>query len=174
MTSVRAVPPPLTRTLVGATNARFVEVAVTVRLFAGESASLTVKNHGAVGLSSSVTRLGIEDITGRALTVMVNVRTRRLLVGWPSLAVTVISAVPNMPGTGVKLKVPVLRGFVWVMVGCGIKPGLLETAVKVTGSVSKKTDYVVAGADPGSKLAKAESLGVTVLDEDGLRRLLKG
>jgi DNA ligase (NAD+) len=45
---------------------------------------------------------------------------------------------------------------------------------KVSGSVSKKTDYVVAGADPGSKLAKAESLGVPVLDEDGLRRLLKG
>jgi DNA ligase (NAD+) len=43
---------------------------------------------------------------------------------------------------------------------------------KVTGSVSKKTDYVVAGADPGSKLAKAESLGVTILDETAFRNLL--
>lgn len=43
---------------------------------------------------------------------------------------------------------------------------------KVTGSVSKKTDYVVAGTDPGSKLAKAEELGVTILDEAGLINLL--
>jgi DNA ligase (NAD+) len=43
---------------------------------------------------------------------------------------------------------------------------------KVTGSVSGKTDYVVAGADPGSKLAKAEELGRPVLDEKGLKKLL--
>jgi DNA ligase (NAD+) len=43
---------------------------------------------------------------------------------------------------------------------------------KVTGSVSKKTDYVVAGDSPGSKLAKAEDLGVEVIDEAGLEKLL--
>jgi DNA ligase (NAD+) len=45
---------------------------------------------------------------------------------------------------------------------------------KVTGSVSRKTDYVLAGASPGSKLAQAERLGVSVIDEAGLRRLLDG
>jgi DNA ligase (NAD+) len=45
---------------------------------------------------------------------------------------------------------------------------------KVTSSVSKNTDYVIAGDSPGSKLAKAEELGTTVLDEDGLRELLSG
>lgn len=52
------------------------------------------------------------------------------------------------------------------------KSMLEEKGAKVAGSVSAKTDYVVAGADAGSKLAKAESLGVPVLDEDAMRAML--
>jgi DNA ligase (NAD+) len=44
---------------------------------------------------------------------------------------------------------------------------------KVTGSVSKKTDYVVAGADAGSKLDKAKELGVAVIGEEEMQKLLK-
>lgn len=44
----------------------------------------------------------------------------------------------------------------------------------MTGSVSRKTTAVVAGADPGGKLDDAVRLGVPVLDETGLRRLLAG
>ena len=50
---------------------------------------------------------------------------------------------------------------------------LLEKAgAKVAGSVSKKTDYVVAGTDAGSKLSKAEELGITVIDEQAMLELL--
>ena len=51
---------------------------------------------------------------------------------------------------------------------------LIEAAgAKVSGSVSKKTSYVLAGTEAGSKLDKARELGVAVIDEAGLRQMLE-
>jgi len=55
-----------------------------------------------------------------------------------------------------------------------IKAELQAAGAKVTGSVSAKTDYLVAGEDPGSKLAKARELGVRVVTEQELADLLRG
>jgi DNA ligase (NAD+) len=54
------------------------------------------------------------------------------------------------------------------------KEAIITRGGKAAGSVSKKTHFVVAGENAGSKLDKAESLGVPVLDEDGFKRLLEG
>jgi DNA ligase (NAD+) len=56
----------------------------------------------------------------------------------------------------------------------GAKEAILSRGGKASGSVSKKTDYVVVGESPGSKAEKAEQLGVPVLDEAGFKRLLEG
>ncbi|WP_260291740.1 NAD-dependent DNA ligase LigA [Sedimenticola hydrogenitrophicus] len=72
-----------------------------------------------------------------------------------------------------------LAGKVFVITGTlsrpreEIKQQLIALGAKVSGSVSKKTDYLIAGAEAGSKLTKAETLGVAVLDEAGLNRLLE-
>ena len=55
-----------------------------------------------------------------------------------------------------------------------VKEAIISRGGRASGSVSKKTDYVVVGENAGSKADKAEELGVPVLDEAGFRRLLEG
>jgi DNA ligase (NAD+) len=71
-------------------------------------------------------------------------------------------------------KTLVLTGTLPTLTRDEAKAMIEEAGGKVSGSVSKKTDYVVAGSEAGSKLEKAQTLGVTVLDEDGLKALLAG
>jgi len=66
----------------------------------------------------------------------------------------------------------VITGTLVEMTRDDAKKALLARGAKVTGSVSKKTSYVVVGDSPGSKAAKAEQLGVEILDEAGLKELL--
>ena len=68
----------------------------------------------------------------------------------------------------------VLTGTLDTMSRDDAKRALQALGAKVTGSVSKRTDFVVAGANPGSKLDKAQTLGIAVLDDEGLMELLGG
>ncbi len=74
-------------------------------------------------------------------------------------------------GTKLAGKTFVLTGTLTKYTRDEAKKMIEDAGGKVTGSVSKKTDYVVAGADAGSKLDKAKELGVTVIDEKEMERL---
>ena len=80
------------------------------------------------------------------------------------------AAAPPLPLAG---KTFVLTGTLDSMSRDDAKRRLQALGAKVTGSVSKRTDYVVAGENPGSKLDKAQSLGVPVLGKAGLAELLR-
>ena len=95
---------------------------------------------------------------------------RQLLEAGVNYAAEVVSsAAEDLPLAG---QTYVLTGTLSDMTRSDAKAALEALGAKVSASVSKKTTAVVAGADPGSKLAKAESLGVNILDEAGLARLL--
>lgn len=81
-----------------------------------------------------------------------------------------VKPVAEMPLSG---KIFVLTGTLSTMARQDAKASLQSLGAKVAGSVSKKTNYVVVGVDPGSKATKAEQLGVSVLSEDAFTKLLK-
>ena len=67
----------------------------------------------------------------------------------------------------------VLTGTLVGMTRDEAKEKLQQLGAKVAGSVSIKTHFVVAGSDAGSKLQKAQALGVKVIDEEGLQKILQ-
>jgi DNA ligase (NAD+) len=88
-------------------------------------------------------------------------------VRWPAAAAARRAAAGPLSG-----KTLVLTGTLPTWTRDEARARIEAAGGKVAASVSKKTDYVVAGSDAGSKLEKAKALGVAVIDEDGLRRLL--
>jgi len=85
----------------------------------------------------------------------------------------------HWPDVEIKTEQP-LQGKIFVITGTletmkrdEAKQRLLEVGAKVSGSVSKKTDYVIAGSEPGSKVEKARQLDVEILDEASFLSLIK-
>ena len=114
---------------------------------------------------------GVAEALAAWLQVEANVQLLRQLNG---MREQLLAELPQLPAAGGKFdgQTFVLTGTLPTM-SRDAAAALIEAAGgKVSGSVSKKTSYVVAGSDAGSKLAKAQELGVALLDEAGLLGLL--
>src|SRR5712664_862686 len=101
-----------------------------------------------------------------------NAANRKLIEGLGEAGLT-FKGKKKERGTKLAGKTFVLTGTLAHFTRDEAKKMIEDAGGKVTGSVSKKTDYVVAGADAGSKLDKAKELGVAVIDEKGLDQLLR-
>jgi DNA ligase (NAD+) len=97
------------------------------------------------------------------------------LTGQPG-RITFVAArrAPPLPSSRVAGKTFVLTGTLPHLTREEAKERIEGRGGKVAGSVSTKTHYVVAGAEPGTKLDKARELGIEVIDEDELVKLLEG
>jgi DNA ligase (NAD+) len=84
-------------------------------------------------------------------------------------------AIPEQSGRGpLRDKSVVLTGTLKKWTRDEAEQKIMAGGGRITSTVSRKTDFVVAGEDPGSKLSKAQGLGVKVIDEDELERMLAG
>jgi DNA ligase (NAD+) len=118
---------------------------------------------------------GLGDTIAQSITDWFDVDWHKSIVKkWESAGVVMVAqAAAQLPQT--------LAGLTFVVTG-GLesftRDGIAETIAahggKASSSVSKKTDYVLVGNDPGSKLAKAQELGVPVIDESRFKQILSG
>jgi DNA ligase (NAD+) len=148
----------------------------------GESTAASLASHyGQLQAIMAATEEDLQTVDDVGPIVASRIRTffdekhnREVIDALVKAGVTWPESEPAAPGADGALvgKTFVLTGGLSSMTRDEAKDQIRKLGGKVTGSVSGKTDFVVAGDKPGSKLAKAQKLGVTVLDEDGLKALL--
>ncbi len=158
--------------------------ALGVRFVGSVVASLLINELGGIDAIAAATQEQLEEIEGIGPGTAVAVtewfaaeRNQTLL---EKLRAAGLQFTADKPETGEDAPQP-LAGLTFVITGTlpsmsrdEAKALIEANGGKVTGSVSKKTNYLLAGEKAGSKLAKAEKLGVQVLDEDTLKEMVNG
>jgi DNA ligase (NAD+) len=119
---------------------------------------------------------GVAETTARSvIDQLTNPAVRQVIADLEAAGVTLTAQKKEIRQVaGVGGKTFVLTGTLPTLSRDAAAALIIGAGGKCSGSVSKKTDYVVAGEDAGSKLAKAQALGVTVIDEARLYALLAG
>ena len=156
-------------------------VALSIRHVGPTAAQALATNFGSMKAISDASAEELANIDGVGETIAQSITDwfdidwhRAIVSKWEKAGVIMVAkAAPQLPQT--------LAGLTFVVTG-GLesftRDSIAETIVahggKAASSVSKKTDYVLVGSDPGSKLAKATELGVPVIDETRFKQILSG
>ena len=145
----------------------------------GDATARSLANHfGSLPAIQSATQEALEEVTDVGPIVAKHIVTFFSQTHNQDVIDDLLTAGVHWQDVKIKAEQP-LQGKTFVITGTlqsmkreEAKHRLLELGAKVSGSVSKKTDYVIAGSDPGSKAEKARQLGVEILDETGFISLL--
>jgi len=156
-------------------------VALSIRHVGPTAAQALANNFGSMNAISKASAEELANIDGLGDTIAQSITDwfdidwhKSIVRKWESAGVVMVAqAAAQLPQT--------LAGLTFVVTG-GLesftRDGIAETIAahggKASSSVSKKTDYVLVGSDPGSKLAKAQELGVPVIDESRFKQILSG
>ena len=156
-------------------------VALSIRHVGPTAAQALATNFGSMKAIRQASAEELASIDGVGETIAQSITDwfgvnwhRAIITKWEKAGVVMVAqAAPQLPQT--------LAGLTFVVTG-GLesftRDSIAETIVahggKAASSVSKKTDYVLVGSDPGSKLAKATELGVPVIDETRFKQILSG
>jgi DNA ligase (NAD+) len=149
-----------------------------IRMVGERTAQFLAEHFGAM---EELEKAGVEELQNvnevgpriaESIVEFFSIAANRKLVERLREAGLTLSGQKKQRGTKLAGKTFVLTGTLAHFTRDEAKKMIEDAGGKVTGSVSKKTDYVVVGADAGSKLDKAKELGVTVIDEKEIERLL--
>jgi DNA ligase (NAD+) len=155
--------------------------ALGIRHVGGQSAEILAEHFGSLDAirSASQEELQAVDQVGPVMAESVcryfqNPRHRMVIDDLLAAGVRPQSPAPKKRTGGLQGKTIVVTGTLKGFSRQQAEQAIREAGGKASGSVSKKTDFVLAGEDPGSKLRKAQELGVELIDEERFKKLLAG